>query len=349
MEGISPVLERQRFSHLDIVNTKFLVIGGNGYFGYKLVEALVGKGAKNVRVFDRIQTRFRGCSEVDFYVGDICDPASVAKAIEGMDVIYHTASCFGNPPFGSFGEGKLEWLVNVEGTRNVINAARNEARETGSYVKLVYIGSSSAVFNGERDFLNEPEDGGYPTYFVDHYGRTKAVAEQEVCSANSEDDKLLTCVLRPNGIYGEDELIHIPRVRKYCGMFLDFFPVDFASKSDWTFIDNLSFACFLAAEKMGPSSIVNGNLYNITDGEAISKPSSSFLLFPSFSFLSALFFGHSHCPVLWTLHCCHWRNRALPLHHPGPPLLHCGLHHGAVLLPGRLHPPHAHAQPLHSH
>jgi len=267
MEGISPVLQRQRFSHLDIVNTKFLVIGGNGYFGSKLVEALVGKGAKTVRVFDRIQSRFGGCTEVEFSVGDICDPASVAKAMEGIDVIYHTASCFGSPPFGSFGEGKLEWLVNVEGTRNVINAARNEAHARSRLIKLIYIGSSSAAFNGERDFVNEPEDSGYPTYFVDHYGRTKAVAEQEVCAANSEVRGLLTCVLRPNGIYGEDEMMHFPRVRKLCGMFLNAFPVDFASQCDWTFIDNLSFACLLAAEKMGPSSIVNGNLYNITDGE----------------------------------------------------------------------------------
>ena len=231
------------------------------------MEALVGKGARHVRVFDRIQSRFKGCQEVEFFVGDICDPVSVEKAVEGTDVVYHTASCFGNPPFGSFGEGKLEWQVNVEGTRNVIKAAREEAARRSCVIKLIYIGSSSAVFNGERDFIAEPESTGYPAYHVDHYGRSKAVAEQEVMAANSEYDGLLTCVLRPNGIYGEGELIHISRVRRLCANFFNIIPIEFNSKCDWTFVDNLSFACLLAAEKMKPNAPPNGTVYNITDGE----------------------------------------------------------------------------------
>ena len=283
MEGISEVLGRQTFENTEFSRTRFLVIGGNGYFGFKLVEALVGKGARKVRVFDRIQTRFKNCQEVEFFVGDLCDPVSVEQAVAGIDVVFHTASCFGNPPFGSFGKGKLEWMVNVEGTRNVIKAARDESLRFDKLVKLVYIGSSSAAFNGDRDFISEPEASGYPPFHIDHYGRSKAVAEQEVVAANSESDGLLTCVLRPNGIYGEGELIHIPRVRRLCATFFDVIPMNFASKADWTFVDNLSFACLLAIDKMGPGSCVNGNLYNITDGEAISN--ARLIIFFSFFLL----------------------------------------------------------------
>jgi len=276
MEGISEALKNQQIN-LDFDNTRFLVIGGNGYFGYKLVEALVGKGAKHVRVLDRVQTRFLGVSDVDFMVGDIGDLDTVKNAVAGMDVIFHTASFFGDPPFGSFGDGKLVWAVNVEGTRNVIVAAREEGKKKlnnnpEAAVKVIYIGSSSAVFNGDRDFIQETEETGFPDHHVDHYGRCKAVAEKEVMAANTPSDGLLTCVLRPNGIYGENEMIHVPRIRQLASAMGGIIFVHFGQQyqCDWTFIDNLSFACMLAAEKLTYGSSLCGTDYNITDGESIN-------------------------------------------------------------------------------
>jgi nucleoside-diphosphate-sugar epimerase len=48
---------------------------------------------------------------------------------------------------------------------------------------------------------------------VDHYSRTKAVAEMKVLAANSEVQPVLrTCALRLAGVYGPGEERHLPRV-----------------------------------------------------------------------------------------------------------------------------------------
>ena len=58
---------------------------------------------------------------------------------------------------------------------------------------------------------------------VDHYSRTKAIAEQAVLAANGShllgqgkervgDERLKTCALRCAGIYGEGEQRHLPRI-----------------------------------------------------------------------------------------------------------------------------------------
>ena len=274
MEGTSDVVLNLETS-LTFSQTRFLVVGGNGYFGYKLVEALVGKGAQLVRVLDRQQTHFLGCPEVDFVVGDICDAACVSRAVAGVDVVFHTASYFGDPAFGSFGNGDMEWRVNVEGTRNVINALQQQQKQQEEVpVRLVYFGSSSSVFNGSVALRNAPDDLPYPTHHVDHYGRCKAVAEQEVMQAHDPDRGLATCVLRPNGIYGEHEIIHIPRVVRMAKLFFSCLPAYFdpTHLSDWTFVDNLIFASFLAADKLAKeASLMGGKVYNITDGEPLGQ------------------------------------------------------------------------------
>jgi len=137
---------------------------------------------------------------------------------------------------------------------------------------MVYFGSTAAVFNGSVPLRNVRDDTPYPKTHVDHYGHSKAVAEQEVVQAHSPDTGLLTCVLRPNGIYGENEVIHIPRVVRMSRLFFNCLPVYFdrSHLSDWTFVDNLTFASFLAAEALlDRSGPAGGSVYNITDGEPI--------------------------------------------------------------------------------
>jgi sterol-4alpha-carboxylate 3-dehydrogenase (decarboxylating) len=85
--------------------------------------------------------------------------------------------------------------VNVEGTKNVIDAAvRLRVR------KLVYTSSAGVVFTG-ADLANAAEDMPYPAVAMDVYNETKARAEQLVVAANGRGG-LQTVVLRPASIYG---------------------------------------------------------------------------------------------------------------------------------------------------
>ena len=76
-----------------------LVTGGAGFIGSHLVDALVERGHR-VRVLDALVPQVHG--EVDapaylnpaaeFVRADVCDPEAVARALEGVDVVYHEAA-----------------------------------------------------------------------------------------------------------------------------------------------------------------------------------------------------------------------------------------------------------------
>lgn len=69
-----------------------LVIGGNGFIGSHLVDALLASGHK-VRVFDRMVEKYRPPLEgVEYQLAYFDDTAALSEALEGMDVVYHLVS-----------------------------------------------------------------------------------------------------------------------------------------------------------------------------------------------------------------------------------------------------------------
>lgn len=72
---------------------RYLVTGGCGFIGSHLVDSLVDDGA-DVRVLDDLSTGKRENipGDADLIVGDVGDRATVGKAIEGVDGIFHLAA-----------------------------------------------------------------------------------------------------------------------------------------------------------------------------------------------------------------------------------------------------------------
>jgi dTDP-L-rhamnose 4-epimerase len=75
-----------------------LVTGGAGFIGSHLVDALVERG-HHVRVLDSLVGQVHGGKvplhlnpKAEFIKGDVCEAEIVAKALEGIDVIYHQAA-----------------------------------------------------------------------------------------------------------------------------------------------------------------------------------------------------------------------------------------------------------------
>ena len=77
-----------------------LVTGGAGFIGSHLVDALIERGHR-VRVLDALVPQVHGAlegppdylnKEAEFVRGDVCDAEAVAKALEGVDVVYHEAA-----------------------------------------------------------------------------------------------------------------------------------------------------------------------------------------------------------------------------------------------------------------
>lgn len=152
------------------------------------------------------------------------------------------------------------WSVNVEGTKNVIEACKQCC-----VPKLVFLSSASVVFDG-RHMLNADETRSYPTKYVDFYSKSKAEAEKLVLAANRES--LSTCALRPSAIFGEHDPTFVPRlVQAGREGKTKYIIGDGRTKWEFTYVGNVADACIKAAEHLSPGSAVAGQAYFITNDE----------------------------------------------------------------------------------
>lgn len=120
-----------------------LVTGGAGLIGSHLVDLLVKKG-HSVRILDNLepQTHPQGKPswvnpEADFIQGDVRDEATLSRALEGVQWVFHQAA------FGGFTPETSKYLdVNVKGTARIF-----ELVAQGKYkVEKIVVASSQAVY-----------------------------------------------------------------------------------------------------------------------------------------------------------------------------------------------------------
>jgi len=154
-----------------------LVTGGAGFIGSLLAEHLLAEGHR-VRVIDDLSTgRLQNISELqqnpsfDFVLGSILDQATVARAMEGIDTVFHLAAAVG---VELVVEHPLEGLkTNIRGTEVVFEAAeRRRAR--------VLVTSTSEIYGKNRsDSLSEDDDRilGSPLKSRWSYSEAKAIEE----------------------------------------------------------------------------------------------------------------------------------------------------------------------------
>ena len=234
---------------------KYLVTGGGGFLGGAVVRQLVARGDA-VRSFTRTVYPWLAEIGVEQAHGDLSDPQAVADAVEGVDVVIHTAA-----KAGVWGRYDDYYSTNVTGTANIVAACRIHR-----VPRLVYTSTPSVVHHG-GDLEGADESLPYPDQFETHYPATKAIAEKEVLTANGPD--LATVALRPHLIWGPGDPHLIPRLlaRARTGKLrrIGSRPVSV----DVTYVDNAAEAHLQAADRLAPGSPVAGRAYFISNGEPI--------------------------------------------------------------------------------
>jgi UDP-glucose 4-epimerase len=138
---------------------KTLITGGAGFIGSHIAEALVAEGVE-VRILDNFSSgkreNLKGFgSAIEVVEGDICDPAALAGAMQGVKHVFHEAALVSVTV--SVEHPLDNDSINIRGTLNVLQAAR----EAG--VKRVVLATSAAVYGNNPELpkretmLPEPE------------------------------------------------------------------------------------------------------------------------------------------------------------------------------------------------
>ena len=238
-----------------------LVTGGAGYLGRHLAAELMRRGHP-VRAFD-VREDAAWPSGAEVVVGDVTRYDEVLAACEGIDTVFHTAAqlvflTFCTPEIRRRAHG-----VNVGGVANVVGAAA----EAG-VSRLVHTSSNNVTL--DDPVVDGDESTPYAYGARDIYTETKIRGEQIALGANDKTG-LLTCAVRPGGIYGPGDPLMLPRLVEQLrrGVFVATIG-DGSAMSDNTFIDNLVDGEICAARHLVPESAACGQAYYVTDGAPIN-------------------------------------------------------------------------------
>ena len=178
----------------DFQGIKTVVTGGGGFIGSSIVRALLERGAK-VRVLDNFSTGNRANLEdiwddIEIVEGELRSYERVHAGMRGMEVVFHQAALPSVPR--SVQDPLTTSAVNVDGTLNVLLAARDEG------VSRIVFASSSSVY-GDGGELPRREQS--PTNPASPYAVSKLAAER-YCISFSKIYGLETVSLRYFNVFG---------------------------------------------------------------------------------------------------------------------------------------------------
>lgn len=244
--------------------SRVLVTGGAGFIGSNLVRALLESG-HDVRVLDNFSTGNRenlDGIDVEIVEGELRSYERVHNAVRGVEIVYHLGA-LGSVP-RSVQDPLTSSAVNVEGTLNVLLAARDEG------VRRVVFSSSASVYGSSRTMPTTEESLPDP---ISPYGVAKLAAERYCVSFSRVYEKFETVVLRyfnvfgprqsPSSQYAAAVPLFITKIA--AGEEIDVYG-DGEQSRDFTFVGNVVDATIRAGNADGAS----GEIFNVAAGSPAS-------------------------------------------------------------------------------
>ncbi|MBN8619521.1 MAG: NAD-dependent epimerase/dehydratase family protein [Anaerolineae bacterium] len=166
----------------------YLITGGAGFLGINLVRYLLSRGHR-VTTLDIAEFDYPERGQITEIIGDIRDRAAVDKAMNGINIVIHTAAAL---PL--YTEADII-STDLDGTRNVIDSAHKAGVE-----RFVHVSSTAVYGIPDHHPLLETDklDG------VGPYGKAKIAAE-EVCFEYRAKGMCVP-VIRPKSFIGPERL-----------------------------------------------------------------------------------------------------------------------------------------------
>lgn len=193
-------------------NKPVLVTGATGYVAGRLVEKLLQEGLTvhapvrnpddkgKLKYLNAIAERSKG--EIKYFKADLLQQGSYNGAMEGCELVFHTAS-----PFINSVKDPQRDLVDpaLQGTENVLNSAN----QIETVKRVVLTSSCAAIIGDARDCESYPngiatEEQWNTTSTVDHqaYSYSKTIAEKKAWEINKKQDRWDLVVVNPSLVLG---------------------------------------------------------------------------------------------------------------------------------------------------
>ncbi len=210
-----------------------LVTGGTSLLGGRVAMQLAATGHE-VAV---LQRRPSGLGLAEF-LADIGDRKAVEAATAGRDVVVHLAA-----RVGVTGTWEQFVAANVDGTRNVVDAAR-----TAGVKRFLYISSPSVAHAG-TSLVGAPASlPADPSRTRGHYATSKAMAEVLALEANAPD--FAVAAIRPHLVWGPGDTQLVGRIIERARQGRLAFVSSGAALIDTTYLDNAVDAIVAAVDRL---------------------------------------------------------------------------------------------------
>ena len=244
---------------------KALVTGGGGFIGSNVVRALLARG-DDVRVLDNFSTGSRANlagleHDVQLVEGDLRSYERVHAAVRGAEVVFHQGALPSVPR--SVQDPLTTTAVNIEGTLNVLLAARDEG------VRRIVNASSSSVYGNTGSLPRVETQAPDP---ISPYAVAKLAAER-FCTSFSRVYGMEIVSLRYFNVFGprQDPLSQYAAVvPRFIRAVAAGQPVtvygDGEQSRDFTYVDNVVAANLLAAD----AASVHGEIVNVATGSSVT-------------------------------------------------------------------------------
>ena len=248
-----------------MASVKVLVTGGAGFIGSNLIRTLLERG-DDVRVLDNFSTGSRAnladlAGEIELVEGELRSYERVHAATRGVEVVFHEGALPSVPR--SVHDPLTTGAVNVEGTLNVLLAARDEG------VRRVVFASSSSIYGNSGQLPRIETQSPDP---ISPYAVSKLAAER-YCVSFSRVYPLETVALRYFNVFGPNQdptSQYAAVVPRFITAIADERPVpvygDGEQRRDFTYVANVVEANLLAAE----AENVSGAVINVATGRGVS-------------------------------------------------------------------------------
>jgi nucleoside-diphosphate-sugar epimerase len=226
---------------------KCFVTGATGFIGSHIVRLLIEKG-------HGVDALVRKTSSLDLIdglpvstvIGDITDPDSLFEGVsEDTEWLFHNAA-----RMSDWGAKLRQWPINVEGTRNVLEAARKKDVE-----RFIYT-SSTALYG----FCVEDMDEGSPRKPYQAYQESKLAAEDLVWEYSREYGIKATAV-RPPSVVGHGDMYTGPQLINALKSGTWVYFGGGSNRQSFVHGEDVASLLILAAERFDEAQ---GNAYNVT-------------------------------------------------------------------------------------